>query len=97
MTKVSILTTTILYATAAAAQPAAVGKLQYQARCVGCHGEDGTGGGHGPSIVDVQRPRATTLSADPRSDPERHSRPRYAGFSDAGRGSECDRGSRDDV
>src|SRR3954451_14221606 len=60
MRKRSILTTTLLYATAAAAQPAGVGKLQYQARCVGCHGEDGTGGGHGPNIVDVPRPRATT-------------------------------------
>src|SRR5436305_14298769 len=61
MTRVSILTTTMLYAAAAAAQPAEVGKRQYQARCVGCHGEDGTGGGHGPNIVDVQRPRATSL------------------------------------
>ena len=26
----------------------------------GCHGEDGTGGGHGPNIVDVRRPRATS-------------------------------------
>ncbi|HEV3201805.1 MAG TPA: PQQ-dependent dehydrogenase, methanol/ethanol family [Bryobacteraceae bacterium] len=38
-------------------------KRQYQARCVGCHGEDGTGGGHGPNIVDVRRPRATTTEA----------------------------------
>ena len=36
------------------------GKAQYQARCVGCHGADGTGGGHGPAIVDVPSPRATT-------------------------------------
>ena len=47
----------------AAAQPPDAGKRQYQARCVGCHGEDGSGGGHGPSIVDVRRPRATTLEA----------------------------------
>jgi len=39
------------------------GKQQYDARCVGCHGEDGTGGGRGPSIVDVRRPRATTKDA----------------------------------
>src|SRR5437868_4431803 len=39
------------------------GKAQYQARCVGCHGEDGSGGGHGPNIVDVRRPRATTKEA----------------------------------
>src|SRR5215208_6190667 len=48
---------------AAFAQSTDPGKQQYQARCVGCHGEDGTGGGHGPSIVDVQRPRATTQEA----------------------------------
>src|SRR5260370_16056479 len=47
----------------AAAQTAEVGKRPYQARCVGCHGEDGTGGGHGPSIVDVRRSRATSLEA----------------------------------
>src|SRR5207249_3197356 len=35
----------------------------YQARCVGCHGEDGTGGGHGPNVVDLRRPRATTVEA----------------------------------
>src|SRR5438270_1940249 len=39
------------------------GKLQYQARCVGCHGEDGTGGGHGPNVVDLRHPRATTVEA----------------------------------
>jgi len=47
----------------AAAQPPDAGKRQYQARCVGCHGEDGSGGGHGPNIVDVRRSRATTLEA----------------------------------
>jgi alcohol dehydrogenase (cytochrome c) len=45
------------------AQTMEPGKRQYQARCVGCHGEDGAGGGHGPSIVDVRRPRATTREA----------------------------------
>src|SRR5262245_61893725 len=39
------------------------GKRQYQARCAGCHGEDGTGGGHGPGIVNVRRPRATSREA----------------------------------
>jgi PQQ-dependent dehydrogenase (methanol/ethanol family) len=39
------------------------GKRQYEARCVGCHGEDGMGGGHGPAIVDVPRPRATSKAA----------------------------------
>jgi alcohol dehydrogenase (cytochrome c) len=38
-------------------------KRQYQALCVGCHGEDGSGGGHGPGIVDVRRPRATSREA----------------------------------
>lgn len=36
------------------------GKKEYESRCVGCHGSDGTGGGHGPNIVDIRRPRATT-------------------------------------
>ena len=30
---------------------------------MGCHGADGTGGGHGPGIVDVRRPRATSRDA----------------------------------
>src|SRR5947208_5353700 len=47
----------------AAAQSTAAGKREYQARCVGCHGEDGTGGGHGPNIVDVAKPRATSKAA----------------------------------
>src|SRR6202042_1140813 len=34
-----------------------------EARCVGCHGADGTGGGHGPNIVDVRQPRATSREA----------------------------------
>jgi PQQ-dependent dehydrogenase (methanol/ethanol family) len=44
-------------------QAADTAKQQYQARCVGCHGEDGTGGGHGPNIVDVRSPRATSQEA----------------------------------
>src|SRR5579863_244738 len=47
----------------AAAQVNESGKRQYEERCVGCHGADGRGGGHGPGIVDVQRPRATTRDA----------------------------------
>jgi PQQ-dependent dehydrogenase (methanol/ethanol family) len=47
----------------ALAQTADDAKRQYQARCVGCHGEDGTGGGHGPAIVDVRRTRATSQAA----------------------------------
>ena len=52
-----------LFACQARAQSSETGKAQYQARCVGCHGADGTGGGHGPAIVDVPRPRATTKPA----------------------------------
>ena len=46
-----------------AAQAAGDGQRQYQARCSGCHGDDGSGGGHGPGIVDVRRPRATSKDA----------------------------------
>jgi alcohol dehydrogenase (cytochrome c) len=45
------------------AQPADSGKRAYEARCVGCHGADGTGGGHGPGFVNLARPRATTAEA----------------------------------
>src|ERR1044071_2924794 len=39
------------------------GKRQYQALGVGCHGEDGSGGGHGPGFLDVRQPRATSQQA----------------------------------
>lgn len=39
------------------------GRKAYEARCVTCHGSDGAGGEHGPSIVDVPRPRAATQQA----------------------------------
>ncbi len=39
------------------------GKRQYEARCAGCHGADGAGGGHGPAIVELRRPRAATREA----------------------------------
>lgn len=44
----------------AEAQTVDPGKRAYEARCVGCHGSDGSGGGHGPPIVDVRRSRVTT-------------------------------------
>jgi PQQ-dependent dehydrogenase (methanol/ethanol family) len=47
----------------AGAQIVDTSKQQYLERCAGCHGEDGTGGGHGPNIVDVRRPRATSKDA----------------------------------
>src|SRR5579884_3606697 len=51
----------VLVIITAAAQD--TGKRQYVERCAGCHGEDGTGGGHGPNIVDVRRPKATSKEA----------------------------------
>src|SRR5258708_7054820 len=47
----------------ASAQTADAGKRQFQARCGGCHGDDGTGGGHGPNIIDIRQPRATSAEA----------------------------------
>lgn len=40
------------------AQPAPDGARSFAARCAGCHGSDGTGGEHGPSIVETRRSRA---------------------------------------
>src|SRR5205085_4279450 len=63
MTRISTLAVCLAFLAPANAQTVQTGKKQFQIRCAGCHGEDGTGGGHGPSIVDVRRPRATTLEA----------------------------------
>ncbi|HVW86636.1 MAG TPA: c-type cytochrome, partial [Bryobacteraceae bacterium] len=46
-----------------AAQVPEAGKREFVARCAGCHGEDGAGGGHGPAIINLRQPRATTLDA----------------------------------
>jgi len=50
-------------AQSAKSQTASTGRKAYLARCVGCHGDDGTGGGHGPNIVDLSQPRGTSKSA----------------------------------
>ncbi|HWE00550.1 MAG TPA: c-type cytochrome, partial [Bryobacteraceae bacterium] len=39
------------------------GRRQYTARCAGCHGEDGKGGGHGPGILNREPSRATSVEA----------------------------------
>ena len=45
------------------AQDSEPGKRQFVLRCGGCHGEDGSGGGHGPAIVNLRQPRATSAEA----------------------------------
>lgn len=52
-----------LFTAPLSAQALEAGKEQYEARCVGCHGSDGAGGGHGPSILDIRRPRAASKEA----------------------------------
>ena len=48
---------------AASAQAIDEGKKIYEINCVGCHGSDGTGGGHGPAVVDLRRSRAASKAA----------------------------------
>jgi len=63
MTRISTLTICVaLFVNQTSAQTAQAGRRPYQVRCAGCHGDDGTGGGHGPNIVDLRRPRATSKS-----------------------------------
>ena len=45
------------------AQSLETGRKAYEARCVGCHGSDGGGAGHGPGFVDIRRPRASSRPA----------------------------------
>jgi alcohol dehydrogenase (cytochrome c) len=52
-----------LSSSAALGQSLEAGRSAYEARCVGCHGSDGAGGGHGPAIVDIRRPRAASTVA----------------------------------
>src|SRR4051794_9775019 len=60
---ISVICIVFVFAALAAAQANDSAKRQYQALCVGCHGEDGSGGGHGPGFLDVRRPRATSQEA----------------------------------
>jgi PQQ-dependent dehydrogenase (methanol/ethanol family) len=39
------------------------GKRQFLARCAACHGGDGRGGEHGPAIINLPQPRATSVEA----------------------------------
>ncbi|HXJ44282.1 MAG TPA: c-type cytochrome, partial [Bryobacteraceae bacterium] len=41
----------------------ACAQSQFIARCAGCHGEDGLGGGHGPAIVGLASPKAASVEA----------------------------------
>src|SRR5690242_4530739 len=61
MRRFRIFTLAALWIVSATAQTDNAGKRQYEERCAGCHGADGTGGGHGPAIVDMRRARATTV------------------------------------
>lgn len=45
------------------AQSTGDGRQRYVERCAGCHGEDGTGGGHGPAIVHLPQPRTDSQEA----------------------------------
>jgi len=53
MTRTLLLVTAALASSSASgiAQSLQAGRKTYEARCVSCHGSDGTGGGHGPGIV----------------------------------------------
>ncbi len=53
----------VFFLTAATAQTSDAGRKAYLGHCVGCHGDDGTGGGHGPDIVDVSEPLGVSKNA----------------------------------
>jgi cytochrome c oxidase cbb3-type subunit III len=60
---VSALVFSLTLLTAANAQTVDAGRKGFLALCVGCHGDDGTGGGRGPNIVDVPMPRGVSKEA----------------------------------
>jgi PQQ-dependent dehydrogenase (methanol/ethanol family) len=47
---------TLLFATIGIAQDIEAGRKQFESLCASCHGADGAGGEHGPSIVNGRRP-----------------------------------------
>jgi PQQ-dependent dehydrogenase (methanol/ethanol family) len=46
----------LLFATIGIAQDTETGRKQFESLCASCHGADGAGGEHGPSLVNVRRP-----------------------------------------
>ena len=58
-----VTVTLALWSPGARAQSLEAGRSVYQARCVSCHGSDGSGGGQGPAIVDIRRPRGGSRAA----------------------------------
>lgn len=53
-----ITTVPLLYTKEAVAQAVELGRAVFEARCVSCHGSDGTGSDRGPNIVDGPQPRS---------------------------------------
>ncbi len=53
----------ILFSAVIHSQSAGPGKELFVARCAGCHGSDGTGGGLGPGILEVRNTRVTSRQA----------------------------------
>ena len=53
----------LLFCISACAQPPDRGRAEYQSLCGACHGEDGSGGGHGPAMVGLRQPRAASKDA----------------------------------